>query len=118
MKNLWRPIEELTNRYQQPLMIAAPCLIHGDSNPLGIAEGFWTDICEGWQTTTYDMCNDEWNTVVIPAEAVTHFLIPEGPWTQEECDTLQEDPAVEAMIMRIKHPLDDSFYQKKETPGG
>lgn len=110
MKELWKPIEKLQDKYQQPLLIAAPCLIHADSNPLGIADGFWNDICEGWQTTTFDMCNDEWNTVIIPAEAVTHFLIPEGPWTQEECDALQEDPKTGEMIMRICHPLDNRFY--------
>lgn len=93
MKHLWKPIAELTDLYQQPLMIASPKLIHGDSNPLGIAEGYWQD--EGpeqgeWRTTAFDMCNDEWNTISLAREEVTHFLIPEGPWSAEELAALEE----------------------------
>lgn len=92
MRNLWRPIADLTDLYQQPIWIAAPALIHGDSNPLGIAEAYWQDTDgpeEGeWRTTSFDMCNDEWNTISLPKDAVTHFLIPEGPWTAEEAEAL------------------------------
>ena len=101
MKNLWRPIAELTDLYQQPLMIASPALIHGDSNPLGISDGFWQDdagehyleLEEGkgaWRCVGYDMCNDEFSTLHLPFEAVTHFLIPEGPWSAEELETLEQ----------------------------
>lgn len=88
----WRPIAELEDLYQQPLWIASPKLIHGDSNPLGIAEGYWQDDgCQGgeWRTTSFDMCNDEWNTISLAKDDVTHFLIPEGPWTPEERETLE-----------------------------
>lgn len=91
---VWKPISELEDRYQQPLWIAAPCLIHGDANPLGIAEGYWQDETgpeEGvWRTTQYDMCNDEWDTVDLPKDAVTHFLIPNGPWNDAELEALEE----------------------------
>lgn len=94
MKELWRPIGQLANLYQQPLWIASPSLINLDANPLGIAEGYWQDMTgpeEGvWMTTQYDMCQDCWDTVGLPKDAVTHFLIPEGPWTTEEAEALSQ----------------------------
>lgn len=83
----WHPIEMLTDRYQQPIWIASPELLCGDSNPTGCAEAYWQDT-EGpqqgeWRTTQFDMCNDEWNTITLPHSAVTHFLIPVGPYPVE-----------------------------------
>jgi hypothetical protein len=89
----WKPISELADIYQQPLWIASPKLIHGDSNPLGIAEGYWQDTTgpeEGtWRTTMYDMCNDEWYNVELVKEDVTHFFIPIGPWTVTQLAELE-----------------------------
>lgn len=101
MRGLWKPIAELTDWYQQPLWIASPKLIHGDSNPLGISDGFWQDDAgdmlhpsrpgeNAWKAVGYDMCNDEFQTVYIAKDDVTHFLIPEGPWTPEELETLEQ----------------------------
>ena len=87
MRNLWKPIGELENLYQQPIWIASPKLIQGDSNPLGIAEAYWQDEfgpeVGSWRTTSFDMCNDEWDTISLKKEDVTHFLIPEGPYSTE-----------------------------------
>lgn len=82
---VWRPIKELSNIYRQPIWIASPRLVHADSNVHGIAEAYWQDT-EGpeegeWRTTEFDMCNDEWNTITLTKEEVTHFLIPIGPWS-------------------------------------
>lgn len=93
LKSTWRPIAELDNIYQQPLWIASPKLIHADANPLGIAEGYWQDTEDPnkgeWRTTQFDMCNDEWNTISLNKEDVTHFLIPQGPWSAEELEKLE-----------------------------
>ncbi len=89
----WQPITELKNLYQQPLWIASPKLIQGDSNPLGIADGYWQDTIgpeQGeWKTTAYDMCNDEWYTTSLAKDDVTHFLIPESPYSSEELEQLE-----------------------------
>lgn len=98
MRKLWRPIAELADLYQQPLWIASPKLIHGDSNPQGIAEAYWQDadwqdlgghVQGEWRTTSFDMCNDEWNTISLARDDVTHFLIPEGPWLDVEAKQLE-----------------------------
>lgn len=93
----WRPISELADLYQQPLWIASPKLIHGDANPLGIAEAYWQDIDgpeEGeWRTTAFDMCNDEWDTISLAKDDVTHFLTPHGPWSPEELAGLEPEYA-------------------------
>lgn len=98
--SVWREISELEDIYQQPIWIASPKLIHGDSNPLGIAEAYWQDDTgpsEGkWRTTSFDMCNDEWNTISLEKEDVTHFLIPTGPWTQIELEALEGTIRTEA----------------------
>lgn len=86
----WKPIAELADMYQQPLWIASPSLIDLDSNPLGIAEGFWQDDI-GWMTTKYDMCQDCWDTVALNKEAVTHFLVPSSPWSPDELEKLSDE---------------------------
>ena len=87
MKGLWKPISELSDLYQQPLMIASPKLIDADRNPLGISEGFWQDD-EGWIAVQWCACHDEFHTVTLAKEDVTHFLIPEGPWTAQEVEEM------------------------------
>lgn len=82
----WKPIALLTDLYQQPLMVASPKLIHGDSNPLGISQAYWQDT-EGpgqgeFRCADFDMCNDEYCTRSISFEHVTHFLIPTGPYPE------------------------------------
>ena len=79
----WRPISDLVDIYTQPLWIASPDLIDGDANPLGIADGYWQDD-EGWKTTRYCMQHDEWHTITLPLEAVTHFMIPIGPFSEAD----------------------------------
>lgn len=104
---VWRPISELADLYQQPLMIASPELIHGDKNPLGISEAFWQDDAgdyigkpgEGaWRCVDYDMCNDEFQTLHLAQDAVSHFLIPEGPWTVEEARALEWDDSARTAL--------------------
>jgi hypothetical protein len=93
MAALWRPIGDLLDIYQQPLWIASPKLINGDTNPLGISDGYWQDTTgpeEGeWRCVGFDMCNDEFQTQVLAKGDVTHFLIPEGPWAGEELKALE-----------------------------
>lgn len=87
----WELITKLPDIYIQPIWIASPKLIDGDSNPLGIAEAYWQDgdVGEGeWRTMSFDMCNDEWNTISLGIEDVTHFLLPAGPYTPEELERL------------------------------
>lgn len=86
--SFWKPIAELADKYQQPLMIASPKLIHGDSNPLGISDGFWQDD-EGWKCVGWSMHHDEFYTITLAEADVTHFLIPEGPWTAAELEALE-----------------------------
>lgn len=93
MRALWRPISELLDIYQQPLMIASPKLIHGDSNVFGISDAYWQDDPDHvdggeWRCVDFDMCNDEFQTQVLAKADVTHFLIPEGPWTETEIAAL------------------------------
>lgn len=75
----WLPIDQLHDKHQQPLMLASPELICLDTNPFGISEGFWQDDV-GWRCVGYDMNNDEFNTINLAYEDVTHFLIPQGPF--------------------------------------
>ncbi len=88
MRSLWKPIAELKNRYQQPLMLASPKLIDGDCNIQGIADGYWQDD-EGWICAGYDMHNSEYTTLTLAYEDITHFLVPEGPWTAIELEKFE-----------------------------
>lgn len=96
----WRPISELTDLYTQPIMIASPKLIDGDSNPLGISDGFFQDDAGeyvgqpgkgAWCYVGFDMCNDEFQNQYLAEEDVTHFLLPNGPWTPEEAEAIVEE---------------------------
>jgi hypothetical protein len=84
----WRPIWELADRYHQPLLLASPVLIHGDKNPLGIADGFWQD-GEGWVVADWCMCHDTFHRRVLAEPDVTHFCIPNGPWSGDELAALE-----------------------------
>lgn len=95
MKQLWRPIETLTDKYQTGLLLCAPELVDLDCNPHGIAPGFWQDDGKTWHMTQkeileidlkadmgcflcaqWSMTNDEW--YVMPCNP-THYIIMEGP---------------------------------------
>jgi len=92
----WRSISELSDIYQQPIWIASPSLIDGDRNPLGISDAYWQDT-DGpeqgeWRCVDFDMCNDEFMTAVLRPNEVTHFLIPNGPWSADEVETGVDAP--------------------------
>ena len=92
----WRPIAELEDLYQQPLWVASPKLVDLDTNQVGVSDGFWQDATEFegmseedalyaadggyWVVRGWDMCNDEFTTVKLRKDDVTHFLIPISPY--------------------------------------
>ncbi|TRO96749.1 hypothetical protein FKB34_01910 [Glycocaulis profundi] len=88
----WRPISELADRYHQPLLLASPVLIDGDKNPLGIADGFWQDD-EGWVVADWCMCHDTFHRRVLAEHDVTHFCIPNGPWSGDDLAAFEMDAA-------------------------
>ena len=94
---MWRPIAELTDLYQQPLWLASPALVDLDTNQLGVSDGYWQDMpaefdnmtdedvlyaSDGgyWVVRGFDICNDEFTTIKLAKSDVTHFLIPVGPY--------------------------------------
>lgn len=99
-KDDWRPIAELEDLYQQPLLLASPRLVDLDCNQVGISDGFWQDCGEFddmteedkqfaadggyWVVRGWDMCNDEFTTVHLRKGDVTHFMIPIGPYEVNE----------------------------------
>lgn len=105
-KGLWIPIDQLEDKYTQPLWLASPRMVDLDTNQLGISDGFWQDSVEfaemteedklyaadggHWVVTGWDMCNDEATTVKLFKADVTHFLIPIGPYdVNQDPDSLE-----------------------------
>lgn len=82
----WIPIEQLENKYEDGLLLAAPELVHGDFNPRGVSRGYFQDD-EGWLGTGWDGCNDEPTRIVIKP---THFLRIVGPYTERELMLIAE----------------------------
>ena len=91
MKNLWLPIDALTDRYAENLLLRAPEL-YTDGNEHGIARGFWRDgDADGdttqnggaWMAAGYDLNDDCFVSIEVTP---THFMICEGPapFTEEE----------------------------------
>lgn len=80
--NLWFPISELPDKYEQRIMLASPKLVDGDTNPEGVSTGFWQDE-EGWIVNGWDMCNDEPVKIVLDYEDVTHFMYVVGPYVKD-----------------------------------
>lgn len=83
MKDLWRPIGELADKYEANLLLRAPELVDLDCNPHGVGPGYWQDDAEGgetsdgaWLCAKWSMSNDEWYE--RPCRP-THFLVIEGP---------------------------------------
>jgi len=102
MKNLWRPISELQDRYATNLLLCAPELVDLDCNEHGVGPGYWQDDRDrpetslaqarheeplhfddsldygGFMAAKWNMTNDEWDDVKVNP---THFIIIEGPTT-------------------------------------
>lgn len=93
MKNLWRPIAELTDKYRTDLLLCAPELVDLDCNVHGIGMGYYQDGRDwdgpptakdlkkpdqggGFLAAKWNMTNDEWDEVKVTP---THFIIMEGP---------------------------------------
>ena len=116
---VWYPIERLKDRYTQPIWIAAPDLLCADSNPTGCAEAYWQDLegpLEGeWRTTSFDMHHDEWQTISLRHDQVTHFLLPGSPlFESEQCFPNQASAdriaKLEAERDRLGHVIDRDRY--------
>jgi hypothetical protein len=93
VRQLWRPIAELVDRYATNLLLCAPELVDADCNEHGVGMGYWQDDrdvpCDkngavrepgvdygGFLACKWSMTNDEWcETKVTP----THFIVMEGP---------------------------------------
>lgn len=84
MKNLWREMAELPDKYAANLLLCAPELVDLDCNPEGVAPGYWQDgplIEDGhdegeWIAAGYCMEHDHFvNRICRP----THFLVIVGP---------------------------------------
>ena len=105
MRELWKPIDQLEDKYNTKLLLCAPELVDPDCNPDGIGMGYWQDgPVEGITTDNdvrvrkdvgsypsirtvireegsflcckWNMTSDVWNEVMVTP---THFLILEGP---------------------------------------
>jgi hypothetical protein len=104
MKDLWRPIAELTveERYDTDFLLRAPELVDGDCNLHGVAPGYFQDDRDrpalggddkkdygGWMAAKWNMTNDEWyDTPVTP----THYCRIEGPqlFTAKELEAVRD----------------------------
>lgn len=75
MRTLWRPMSELTDKYDTNLLLCAPELVDLDCNVHGIGMGYWQDE-EGWLCAKWNMTCDEWYSVPVNP---THFIVMEGP---------------------------------------
>jgi hypothetical protein len=95
MRELWRPIAELEDKYTTNLLLCAPELVDLDCNEDGIGMGYWQDDAltpfdkngavreEGvdygsFMCAKWSMSNDEWYEV--PCNP-THFIEMKGPAT-------------------------------------
>ena len=81
VKNLWRPIAELQDKYVNNLLLHAPELVNLDCNPAGIGMGYFQDGAKGkdrglFLAAKWSMTNDEWYEVAVTP---THFILMEGP---------------------------------------
>lgn len=76
----WILIEELVDKYEDSLLIAAPELVDGDFNIHGVSRGYYCDEL-GWIGTGWDSCNDE--PTNLPCNP-THFIRIVGPYPLEE----------------------------------
>lgn len=81
MKTLWKPIEELKDKYVTNLLIWAPELVDLDFNPSGCGMGHFQDDAGengagSWQANSWDGNNDEWTLVNCNP---THYLVMEAP---------------------------------------
>jgi len=81
MKDLWRPIAELKDKYASGLLLCAPELIDLDCNPEGIGMGYWqdgggVDGGNAWLCAKWSMTNDEWYEKECNP---THFIQMTGP---------------------------------------
>lgn len=79
MKNLWRPINELEDKYNTNLLLCAPELVDLDCNVNGIGMGYFQDTPRGpgiWFAAKWNMTNDEWYECACTP---THFIAMEGP---------------------------------------
>lgn len=81
MKQLWRPIETLTDKYAPNLLLCAPELVDLDCNEAGIGMGYWQDDLDlpekgSWLCAKWDMTDDEWREVSCTP---THYIVMEGP---------------------------------------
>jgi hypothetical protein len=85
-KEDWIPIDQLEDKYEDGLLLAAPELVDGDWNPRGVSRGYFQDD-EGWIGTGWDGCNDEPTRIVIKP---THFIRIIGPYTEDELKHMEE----------------------------
>lgn len=93
MKDLWRPISELEDKYSTDLLLCAPELVDLDCNEHGIGMGYWQDDHDvpvgpggairekgadygGFVACKWCMSCDEWHEVKI---SPTHFIVMKGP---------------------------------------
>lgn len=81
-KEDWLPIEQLADKYEDGLLIAAPELVHGDWNQRGVSRGYFQDD-EGWIGTGWDGCNDEPIRLICNP---THFIRIVSPYSTEELE--------------------------------
>jgi hypothetical protein len=101
MRDLWRPITELADRYAPNLLLRAPELVDLDCNPHGVGPGYWQDDADGiklekgaWLCAKWSMTSDEWYEVACQP---THYLVIEGPIKEEEDGV---DPFESADLLR------------------
>ena len=79
MKDLWRPINEIADRYAPNLLLCAPELVNLDCNPHGVGPGYWYNDATSngaWLCAKWSMTNDEWYEKTCRP---THFLVIERP---------------------------------------
>lgn len=100
LRDLWRPIAELENKYANNLLLRAPELLDLDFNEHGVGLGYWQDDRDepvnvhgacglpgvdygGWLACSWDGTNDEWRHVPCTP---THFIVLCGPKAVEPAE--------------------------------